>query len=275
MKRDCSSSTGYVLIWTVAVQLLLFGGGVHTSNITNNCKLFPESQQNVLERLETLTQRNFTVHVKTEKEDYSYVFQICGDVVDIPGAGIVQMDHKKTETKPTMIGTYNLTQVLGGSQWVMLTYRNPSTYEHCTKQMSQAIVMITCNTNTEGSLKVLQENKERESDCIYLFELESSAMCPTPQSRLSTGSILLIIAFCLLIVYLIGGFLYQRLVVGAKGLEQFPNYAFWVEVGNLTADGCDFVCRSRSREEASAYREVPADPLEEEADERDDHLLPM
>lgn len=40
-------------------------------------------------------------------------------------------------------------------------------------------------------------------------------------------------------------------------------------------DGCDFVCRSRSREEASAYREVPADPLEEEADERDDHLLPM
>lgn len=127
----------------------------------------------------------------------------------------------------------------------MLTYRNHSTYEHCTKQMSQAIVMITCNSNTvvrlfcqifssqidrrnnffffcfffsfllfyvvcshaadlsvvltqllftvsQGSLKVLQENKERENDCIYLFELESSAMCPTPQSRLGTGSILLI-----------------------------------------------------------------------------------
>ena len=36
-------------------------------------------------------------------------------------------------------------------------------------------------------------------------------------------------------VYLIGGFLYQRLVVGAKGMDQFPNYTFWVEVGNLTA----------------------------------------
>lgn len=59
---------------------------------------------------------SFTVDVKNEKQDYSYVFQICGDVVDIPGAGIVQMDHKKTDTKPTMIGSYNLTQVLGGSE---------------------------------------------------------------------------------------------------------------------------------------------------------------
>lgn len=36
-------------------------------------------------------------------------------------------------------------------------------------------------------------------------------------------------------VYLIGGFLYQRLIVGAKGMDQFPNYAFWVEFGNLSA----------------------------------------
>ncbi len=41
--------------------------------------------------------------------------------------------------------------------------------------------------------------------------------------------------FCCLAVYLIGGFLYQRLVVGAKGVEQFPNYAFWSEIGNLSA----------------------------------------
>ena len=89
-------------------------------------------------------------------------------------------------------------------------------------------------------------------------------------------------------------------------MEQFPNYAFWVEVGNLTAvsllccwvtsvkdqvhvtffeihyirtpslqDGCDFVCRSRNREEPPAYRGVATEPLEEEPEERDDHLLPM
>ncbi len=36
-------------------------------------------------------------------------------------------------------------------------------------------------------------------------------------------------------VYLIGGFIYQRLVVGAKGWEQLPNYAFWQDFGNLQA----------------------------------------
>ena len=36
-------------------------------------------------------------------------------------------------------------------------------------------------------------------------------------------------------VYLIGGAIYQRLVVGAKGMEQIPNYSFWQDFGNLQA----------------------------------------
>lgn len=36
-------------------------------------------------------------------------------------------------------------------------------------------------------------------------------------------------------VYIVGGFLYQRLVVGAKGMEQFPHFAFWQDLGNLVA----------------------------------------
>ena len=40
---------------------------------------------------------------------------------------------------------------------------------------------------------------------------------------------------CVVGLYLLGGFAYQRLVVGAKGFEQIPNYAFWVDFGNLQA----------------------------------------
>ena len=36
-------------------------------------------------------------------------------------------------------------------------------------------------------------------------------------------------------VYLLLGFLYQRFVVGAKGLEQIPNYTFWTNFGSLQA----------------------------------------
>lgn len=59
---------------------------------------------------------SFTVEVKNETNSYSYVFQLCGDVGGLPGAGIIQLDSKKTGTKPTIIGTYNFTEVIGGSK---------------------------------------------------------------------------------------------------------------------------------------------------------------
>ncbi|MBN3301989.1 MPRD protein, partial [Amia calva] len=123
-----------------------------------------------------------------------------------------------------------------------------------------------------SGFSVVQEERDKDSDCFYLFELDSSTVCPPLESQLSAGSILLIVFFSCLSVYLVGGFLYQRLVVGAKGAEQFPNYTFWQEIGN---DGCDFVCRSRNREAPPTYRGVASEPLGEEPEERDDHLLPM
>ena len=36
-------------------------------------------------------------------------------------------------------------------------------------------------------------------------------------------------------IYVILGFLYQRYVVGAKGMEQIPNYNFWRDFGSLQA----------------------------------------
>ncbi|KAM9852179.1 cation-dependent mannose-6-phosphate receptor isoform 1-T2 [Aulostomus maculatus] len=272
-------SGGPLLVWTLVVQLVLRGSGVHATDGTKSCKLLSESEseRKVLSRLEPLAQKNFTVDIKIAEESYTYAFQLCGDAGGAPGAGVIQVDHKKTENKVTVIGLYNSTQAIGGSDWVMLSYRNGDKYDnHCNKESRKAIIMIFCNQKVDmGPLEVVLEDRERDQDCFYLFELDSSAVCPPLDSQLSTGSIILIIGVCLLAVYLIGGFLYMRLIVGAKGMEQFPNYAFWVEVGNMSADGCDFVCRSRNREEASAYRGAPTEPMEEEPEERDDHLLPM
>ncbi|XP_030249507.1 cation-dependent mannose-6-phosphate receptor [Sparus aurata] len=274
-----SHSGGSFLIWIMTVQLILCGSGVYTTNSTKSCRLLSESKSEwkVLNRLEPLANKNFTVETKDGDESYTYVFQLCGDAGGIPGAGVVQFDKKNPDSKPKVIGIYSATQAIGGSDWVMLIYKNGTAYsDHCGKEMRKAYIMISCNRKVDmGPLDVVLEDRARVRECFYLFEMDSSAVCPPVQSQLSTGSIILIIGFCLLAVYLIGGFLYQRLIVGAKGMEQFPNYAFWVEMGNLTADGCDFMCRSRNREEAPAYRGVVAEPLEEEPEERDDHLLPM
>ncbi|XP_059196154.1 cation-dependent mannose-6-phosphate receptor [Centropristis striata] len=276
MKVVNSPDGGTLLVWTLVV---LSVSGVHATDGTKSCKLLSESvsERKVLSRLEGLAHQNFTAETKNGSEVYTYVFQLCGDAGGVPGAGVIQYDSKKTDNKPTVIGMYDSTKAIGGSDWVLLIYENGEKYDlHCSQEKRKAMIMISCDrTMAEGKMKVELEDRDRNEGCFYLFELDSSAVCPAIETHISTGSIILIIGFCLLAVYLIGGFLYQRLIVGAKGMDQFPNYAFWVEVGNLTADGCDFVCRSRNREEAPAYRGVASEPLEEEQEERDDHLLPM
>ncbi|XP_077453947.1 cation-dependent mannose-6-phosphate receptor [Stigmatopora argus] len=266
-----------LLVWIVAVQLFPL---VYANNVTKNCKLNfeTESERKALDRIEPLGHRNFSADFLIGEDKYTYVFQLCGDAGGVPGAGIVQVKVQKTEQKSvTIVGLYNSTEVIGGTDYVWLSYGNGEKYDnHCSQEQRKAFVMIFCNRNIDvGQLEVVQENRERKQNCFYLFKLESSAVCPPMEHKLSAGSIILIIGFCLVAVYLIVGFLYQRLVIGAKGMEQFPNYAFWVEVGNLSADGCDFVCRSRDRDETPTYRGVSTEPLDEEPEERDDHLLPM
>ncbi|KAM9405136.1 cation-dependent mannose-6-phosphate receptor isoform 1-T1 [Salvelinus alpinus] len=263
-----------VRLLVLAVQLVLLVCGGQASDDTKRCKLFSESpaERKVLSLLEPLTNKTFSVVTKSVKESYTYKFQVCGDAGKTVGAGLVQMGKSET-----VLGLYTATQAIGGSDWVMLIYSNGTKYDaHCSKEMRKAIVMISCNRGVEmGKLEVVLEERERDTDCFYLFELDSSAVCPALPSQLSAGSIILIIGFVLLSVYLICGFLYQRLIVGAKGLQQFPNYVFWTQVGNLAADGCNFVFRTQgTEEEPPTYRGVSTEP-EEQPEERDDHLLPM
>ncbi|XP_062847540.1 cation-dependent mannose-6-phosphate receptor [Trichomycterus rosablanca] len=264
------------LCWRTLTFLSVLVAGTLSSENTKRCKLMTESpsERQVLSLLEPLTNQNFSFEDSNHKETYTYVFQVCGDADGMKDAGLVQSNKDGTQVR---IGNYTSAQAIKGSDWVMLIYTGGTKYhEHCSGEERRAIIMISCDrTKASTPLSAVLENRERDKQCFYLFEMDSSAVCPVIESKLSIGSILLIVGICCLAVYLIGGALYQRLVLGAKGVEQFPHYTFWSEIGNLSADGCDFVCRSRgSRQEAPAYRGVTTEPLEE-PEERDDHLLPM
>lgn len=262
------------LVGTLLLMLMLCGSGGSAEDPTEKCKLTVESksERNALKRLSPLLHQNFSVKTNGN-ESYTYYFRLCGDANGVDGAGVVQYDDQK---KRKIVGRYNSTKAIEGSDWVLLVYEHGDRYDtHCSHAMRKAFIMISCDRNKNmDPLKAIAEDRDR-SDCFYLFELDTSILCPVIESKLSSGSIFLIVGVCLVAAYLIGGFLYQRLVVGAKGMDQIPNYAFWVEVGNLSADGCDFVCRTRNREEPNAYRGVASEPEEEEPEERDDHLLPM
>ncbi|XP_060092764.1 cation-dependent mannose-6-phosphate receptor [Heteronotia binoei] len=237
----------------------------------------------LLKRLEPLVNQSFTVESDDGKEKYSYTFRVCREVsTGGDNSGLVQLN--KNTQKSTVVGRINETHVASGTEWILLTYKGGESYgSHCGGEKRKAMVMIVCNPKTlaEG-FHMMVEEREKTEECFYLFEMGSSVACSPVDSplsvgysHLSVGSILLITFASLVAVYIVGGFLYQRLVVGAKGMEQFPHFAFWQDMGNLVADGCDFVCRSKPRNVPNAYRGVGDDQLSEEPEERDDHLLPM
>ncbi|KAG9470599.1 cation-dependent mannose-6-phosphate receptor [Eleutherodactylus coqui] len=252
------------------------------ADVVDDCKINSErvsaSEQAVLNRLAPLKHKRFETTFKNGTESYTYTFAVCGTVLNgtkSTNEGLVQ--NKTQNGEITVIGRINDTRVINGTDWILLIYKSGEKYDkHCVKEPRKAMVMISCNKKSlaEG-FTIVSEERDRMDECFYLFEMDSSVACPPDESHLSVGSILLIVFAVLIGLYIIGGFLYQRFVVGAKGMEQFPNITFWKELGNLVADGCDFVCRSQPRSSETAYRGVGDDQLGEEPEERDDHLLPM
>ncbi|KAM9324946.1 cation-dependent mannose-6-phosphate receptor [Gastrophryne carolinensis] len=236
------------------------------------------SEMALLQRLAPLKNKRFETTAEDGADSYVYTFVVCGRVSNGSAStneGLVQ--SKKGSTETSVVGRINDTHILNGTDWIMLFYKSGDKYDsHCDKEQRKAMIMISCNKNTLGDgFTIINEERNKSRDCFYLFEMDSSLACPIEETHLSVGAILVIVVAVLFAVYLIGGFLYQRFVVGAKGIEQFPNITFWQELGNLVADGCDFVCRSRARSSETAYRGVGDDQLAEEPEERDDHLLPM
>lgn len=62
---------------------------------------------------------SFTAEDKASNENYTYVFQLCGDAGGAPNAGVIQVDKKTKNT--TVIGKYTHTKAIGGSK----TMQNP------------------------------------------------------------------------------------------------------------------------------------------------------
>uniref|UniRef100_A0A8C5PL78 Cation-dependent mannose-6-phosphate receptor n=1 Tax=Leptobrachium leishanense TaxID=445787 RepID=A0A8C5PL78_9ANUR len=236
----------------------------------------------VLAKLAPLKGKSFETRIEEDSATYVYTFSVCSHVLTNKSTSVNEglIQTKITKGNPDVnvtIGRINETHIINGTDWILLSYRGGDKYDsHCGSEPRKAMIMISCNKNTlADGFMAIKEERSKSNECFYLFEMDSSVACIPEDAHLSTGSILLIVFAVLVAVYLLVGFLYYRFVVGAKGMEQFPNITFWKEFGNLVADGCDLVCRSRPRSADTAYRGVGDDQLGEEPEERDDHLLPM
>lgn len=275
-----SPRDGCVCVPAVLFTCLLLAGSAigdsaETCDLVGSSNKESAMEKAVIQKLVPLYSQVLNTTVKFGNDTYIYSFRVCSSFSQDGHSGLMQYNNLTKQT--VVVGRINETHVFNGSDWILLTYRGGDKYgSHCSMESRKAIVMISCDRSTlANDFMLMNEENSKESDCFYLFEMNSKLACPPEDSHLSVGSVLLIVFACLLAVYLIVGFLYQRLIVGAKGMDQFPNYSFWQDLGSLSADGCDFMCRSKPRNAPAAYRGVGDEQLGEEPEERDDHLLPM
>lgn len=219
-----------------------------------------------MQRLSPLQGQKFQV-------DYgglSYVIAICTNASkDHANSSVTE---EKQGIPSTVLGRYNDTDIVGGESWLLLRYGsgdsdNSSKDCNSTRKVQ---VFITCKEEAqEPVLHFLEYNKNWETGCFFSFEIQTSALCP--KVGLSNGSVFCIIFLTSFGVYLLIGVAYRRLIGGAKGFEQIPHYNFWKELGNLQADGCNFLCRRDMHREESWRRLT--NNFNDPHDDRDDALL--
>jgi hypothetical protein len=131
-------------------------------------------------------------------------------------------------------------------------------------------VILKCDENEEGSLTFISTFPNvNEKYTNYTLQLSSKCCCPGAcpsepsggggggHGGLSVGSILLIVFFCLLFVYVVGGFIFLKFVRKAEGIEAIPNYSFWGMLPGLIKDGIVFaVNKCRRNDDSSRYEKI-------------------
>jgi len=76
-------------------------------------------------------------------------------------------------------------------------------------------------------------------ECAYFFEIRSQAACGgvnNAQQTLGPASVFGVIALIAVLVYLVGGCVYQRTVMHQRGWRQLPNYSMWAGIGSFIWD---------------------------------------
>ncbi|KAH9496497.1 Cation-dependent mannose-6-phosphate receptor [Bulinus truncatus] len=281
----------YVLVWVsiFSESLTQTVPSVGQNAKIDDCSFKSYSDINALkderERIKGLSGKSFSA----TKDGYKYTVGICKENAfdTSKNAAVIQQKLKPNSIEEDLdspshsLGNLSNTHMVLGTDWILLEYRGGETYgSHCNNEQRRSLIMITCDETKDDyntQLQFLEEEKSKSEQCFYLFELKHKSVCPvySDGSNLSVGSILVIVFFTVLAVYILVGFLYSRFVLQHKGIEQFPNYEFWKDFGNLQADGCNLVCRSKDRRRIDGIGGLGDDQLDPVEEIRDDNLLPM
>ncbi|CAI9727388.1 Hypothetical predicted protein [Octopus vulgaris] len=118
--------------------------------------------------------------------------------------------------------------VVGGT--VNLNYKDPT-------GNTQSTVSLVCSEEKETTFQHIQNitifNYQK-----YFFQLQSKQFCSS--HSLSTGSIICIVFFCVLILYLVLGVVINIFARHKSGCDAVPNANSWKSLGDFVRDGFTF-----------------------------------
>ncbi|QRV94644.1 autophagy-related protein 27 [Ceratobasidium sp. AG-Ba] len=124
------------------------------------------------------------------------------------------------------IGAYNTTVQIKHKH-PLLIYENGSTCKSATNLKASSIIRFICDPAVfaVGSpVLVAQLPPEDENACAFFFEWRTHVACPTAKSVGAGGlfAVFAAILFAAFMTYIVGATLYNRYVLGYRGLDQLP-----------------------------------------------------
>jgi cation-dependent mannose-6-phosphate receptor len=103
-----------------------------------------------------------------------------------------------------------------------------------TERRKTAVISLLCESDPLAKTSV--SFVAAVEDCVYFFEARSPHACGgvhVQKQALGPGGVFGVIVLIAIMVYLVGGCVYQRTVMHQRGWRQLPNYHMWAGVARF------------------------------------------
>ncbi|KAA8905728.1 mannose-6-phosphate receptor binding domain-containing protein [Sphaerosporella brunnea] len=169
--------------------------------------------------------------VKGQDYGANFSLNICGPVLaDVTAEGVPKgavAAYYEMNGTAYSIGSVSASPRFRGRKLV-LAYENGSPCPGAPSYRKSTLMSLMCDH--EQFQKPSVSFVGQMNDCAYFFEVRTAAACATVNQAqaLGPGAVFGAIMGVFALVYLIGGIVYQRTVMHARGLRQIPHYHVWV-----------------------------------------------
>ncbi|KAJ2828663.1 Cation-independent mannose-6-phosphate receptor CI-MPR [Coemansia sp. 'formosensis'] len=234
----CIARYFYILSHNLLALLLLVQLALaHTSS--DEC-IVTSSAGDVLYDLRPLARYNWEYNVDGMESGFTFSLRICDNSTER-----VPLARWQRSRDSGVLGTVGGRPHLRGNK-LLVEYANGDACPGAAQLNKSALISFVCDAHVNSEYG-RPEFVAEWNQCAFMFEWRTPLVCAPGKlvsvednggqssrgdegNGASRGSVAFVVIFVVGSVYILGGFLYNRvfnLSSGLRGIEQLPNYRFW------------------------------------------------